>query len=47
MVLEIQNSQDFSYANPKILNTTTKNMASSFVSYAVPYNKTLMDWIFW
>jgi len=44
MVMETQNSQDFSYVTLK--PETRNNMAFSFVSYAVRYNKTIIDWIF-
>ena len=43
--MEIQTSQYFSYAKLKSWNlqTTTTNMVSSYVSYAVRYDKTLFD----
>ena len=44
----IRNSRDITYDNLKSRNpqTTTTNKGSSFVTYAVRYNKTLIDWIF-
>jgi len=46
--MEAQNYRDFFYAKLKSRNpqTTARNMARSFVFYAVRYNKTLIDWLF-
>ena len=45
MIVEIQNSRDFTNDKLKSRNIpTTTNMARNFVSYAVRYNNTLIDW---